>query len=96
LIAAGFCFLIFRWSQRRNWSDLHTLALAGGGILTYAWLGAFMEPETGPKTLIDHIGTVLFIGGAMWLLMTAVKKLRTAEKLPSSIHVYAAIADATR
>jgi hypothetical protein len=78
LIAAVSLTLVLRWSHRRNWSALHTLALAGGGILTYAWLGALMEPETGPKTIIDHIGTMLFIGGAMWLFITAAKKLRTS------------------
>lgn len=71
--------LVFRWSRRSNWSALHTLALAGGATLTYAWLGAFMEPETGPKTIIDHIGTMLFIGGAIWLFITAAKKLRTSN-----------------
>jgi hypothetical protein len=79
LIAAVSLTLVFRWSHRSNWSALHTLALAGGGILTYAWLGALMEPETGPKTIIDHIGTILFIGGAMWLFITAANKLRTSN-----------------
>jgi hypothetical protein len=79
LIAAVFLTLVFRWSHRSNWSALHTLALAGGGILTYAWLGTFMEPETGPKTIFDHIGTILFIGGAMWLFITATKRLRTSN-----------------
>jgi hypothetical protein len=79
LIAAVSVTLVFRWSHRRNWSALHTLALAGGGMLTYAWLGALMEPETGPKTIIDHMGTLLFIGGAMWLFITAAKKLRTSN-----------------
>jgi hypothetical protein len=80
ILIAAVCFtLVFRWSHRRNWSALHTLALAGGGILTYAWLGAFMEPETGPKTIIDHIGTLFFIGGAMWLFITGAKKLRISK-----------------
>jgi hypothetical protein len=78
LIAAVCLTLVFRWSHRSNWSALHTLALAGGGILTYAWLGAFMEPETGPKTIIDHIGAMFFIGGAIWLFITGAKKLRTS------------------
>jgi hypothetical protein len=78
LIAAVYFILVFSWSHRNSWSALHTLALAGGGILTYAWLGAFMEPETGPKTMIDHIGTLFFIGGAIWLLITAARNLRTS------------------
>lgn len=73
LISSLFFTLVFRWSHRSTWSKLHTLALAGGGLLTYAWLGAVMEPETGPKATIDHIGTIVFIGGAVWLFITAVK-----------------------
>jgi hypothetical protein len=84
ILIAAVCFtLIFRWSYRSNWSVLHTLALAGGGILTYAWLGAFMEPETGPKTIIDHIGTMFFIGGAIGLFITAAKKMRTSRLIES-------------
>jgi hypothetical protein len=79
LIAAVSCTLVYKWSRRSNWSAFHTLALAGGGILTYAWLGAFMEPETGPKTMIDHIGTLILIGGALWLFITAAKNLRTSQ-----------------
>jgi hypothetical protein len=78
LIAAVSFTLVFKWSYRSNWSALHTLALAGGGLLTYAWLGVLMEPESGPKTIIDHIGTLFFIGGALWLFIIAAKTLQTS------------------
>lgn len=74
LIAVVFFVLVYKWAQRRSWSARHTLALAGGGILTYAWLGAVMVPESGPKTLVDHVGTAIFVGGAVWLLMIAIRK----------------------
>ena len=51
IAAAGF-IVIFRWAQRSTWNALHTLSLAGGALLTYASLGALMEPETGSKTSI--------------------------------------------
>jgi hypothetical protein len=79
LLAAACLVLALRWSRRSDWSALHTLALAGGGILTYAWLGAVMEPETGPKSTIDHVGTLLFVSGALWLLAIAAKKLRMSQ-----------------
>ncbi len=78
VVATVFFALVLRWSRRREWSTLHVLALVGGGILTYAWLGAFMEPETGPRTAIDSIGTVIFILGAVGLYVIAVKKLRSS------------------
>ena len=81
LVATVCLVLVFRWSRRSSWSPLHTLALAGGGLLTYAWLGAFMEPESGPKTTIDHVGTIFFVAGAMWLFITAVKKSRTSTTM---------------
>lgn len=80
LIAAIFFALIYQWSRQQGWSALHTLALAGGGILTYAWLGAVMTPESGPRTTIDNIGTVIFIAGAVWLFTIAFKKLQSSGK----------------
>ncbi|HEX6682408.1 MAG TPA: hypothetical protein VF062_06410 [Candidatus Limnocylindrales bacterium] len=78
LIAVGFFALVRQWSRRAGWSPVHTLALAGGAILTYAWLGAVMEPETGPKTLADHLGTIVFICGALGLFVVAVRSSRRA------------------
>jgi hypothetical protein len=53
--------------------------MVGGGILTYAWLGIFMEPESGPKMLIDYIGSIFFASGAVGLFVMAVRKLRKSE-----------------
>ena len=75
IAAAGF-IVIFRWAQRSTWNALHTLSLAGGALLTYAWLGALMEPETGPKTSIDHLGTLVLIVAALWLVIVAAENLR--------------------
>lgn len=74
IIAASFFVLILRWSHQSNWGFLHTLALVRGGIATYAWLGIFMEPESGPKTLIDHIGSVFIVAFVYWLLFSAGRK----------------------
>ena len=55
--------------RQPTWTRTHILATVGGAILTYAWLGAVMEPESGPKTLIDHLGTAAIIAfsGLLWL-----------------------------
>jgi hypothetical protein len=76
LVAATFFASVHRWSGRSGWTRLHTLALAGGGIGTYAWLGAVMEPETGARTILDHAGTLVFIAVALGLLAIAVAKRR--------------------
>lgn len=83
LVIAAFFALLVRWSRRRGWSETHKLALAGGGILTYGWVGAFMTPETGPKALIDHIGTGLFIAGAIALLVLALGNQRAQASAPA-------------
>jgi hypothetical protein len=80
LVLAGIFFTLVRaWSQK-GWSDVHTIALAAGGIATYAWLGAFMKPESGPKTMADHIGTVILIVFAFTLVVQALKTVRLAQK----------------
>lgn len=87
LIALIFFALIYRWAGSRNWSELHGLALATGGILTYAWLGAVMPPETGPKNMIDHVGTAIFIIGTIVLTIVAIRrrlKIRSRASIPNN------------
>jgi hypothetical protein len=62
VIAVAVSLAVYRWSGRREWSGVHTLALAGGALLTYAWLGMTMEPETGPRLIVDYVGSLLIIG----------------------------------
>jgi len=80
LLAIGFFTIVSLWSHRIGWSEMHRLAIAGGGILTFAWLGIGMEPESGPKTAIDHIGSAFLVCGAIVLLAIAVRNLRKFEK----------------
>lgn len=44
-----------------------------------AWLGVFMEPESGHKDVFDYIGSVLFAFGSIVLLAIAAGKLRKSE-----------------
>ena len=75
VLAAAFFWLLGRWSASAQWSVDHTLAAATGGLLTYAWLGAVMEPETGPRSVADHIGTGVLIVAVAGLLLLARKRL---------------------
>jgi hypothetical protein len=82
LLIIGFFTMVSLWSSRGGWSAMHRLASVGGGILTYAWLGMFMEPESGPKTVFDYIGSAIFTFGAIFLLAIAVRNLRKSEMTP--------------
>jgi hypothetical protein len=83
LLIIGFFTMILVWSSHIDWSAMHRLAIVGGGILTYAWLGMVMEPESGPKAVFDYIGSAIFAFGAIFLLVIAIRKLRKSE----TIHV---------
>ncbi|WP_210467916.1 hypothetical protein [Sporosarcina sp. 6E9] len=61
-----FFIIVFRWSRRIGWGDIHRIAIAGGGIVTYAWLGLFS-------------GSFIFAFGAIILLVVAVRKLRKSR-----------------
>lgn len=81
-VAAGiltvviFFAAVFHWARRIGWSAMHRLALAGGGILTYAWLGLLMEPESGSKVIFDYIGSTILAAFAIVLLRRAAGKVR--------------------
>jgi hypothetical protein len=67
--------LIWYWSRRSGWSELHRVAVAGGLLLTYAWYGFIQVPSTGDTSpLIDTVGNIIFASGALILLMIAWKK----------------------
>ncbi|ERI07422.1 hypothetical protein HMPREF0083_04507 [Aneurinibacillus aneurinilyticus ATCC 12856] len=79
LLAFVFFTLIYFWSYRIGWGTMHRLAITGGGILTYSWLGVFMEPETGSKMMIDYIGSAIFVLITITLLVVAIWKVYKYE-----------------
>jgi hypothetical protein len=81
LLVIIFFITIFGWSGRIGWSTMHRLAVIGGGILTYAWLGLFMEPESGPKAGSDYVGSVFLAFSVIILLAFASGKLRKFEMM---------------
>lgn len=87
LIIVGFFMVVSPWPNRPEWGALHRLAFAGGGILTYSWLGLVMEPETGPRSLFDQLGSLLIVCIAIGLFVLAVTKLRTNQNgSPTSVN----------
>jgi hypothetical protein len=79
LLILVFFTTISIWSRRLGWSAMHRLAIAGGGIFTYAWLGILMEPDSGPKAGFDYVGSVFLSLAAIALLAFAARKRHSPE-----------------
>ncbi|MGA8112119.1 MAG: hypothetical protein WCA46_00500 [Actinocatenispora sp.] len=69
-----------RWTRRSGWSDRHSLAVAGGALLTYAWAGflnSLYNAEYGGAPLgIAFAGNVVFGLCAVVLLAFATRAVR--------------------
>lgn len=70
---------VSKWSRRPGWSGMHTLALAGGALLAYAWHAYPQPPVLGSTGTIDVIGNAIFGLGAIILLAAAVAAQRSVE-----------------
>jgi hypothetical protein len=70
-------FLALRWSRRSGWSHSHTVALAGGALLTYAWHG-FLQPSLDRgDSPVDLLGNAFFAAIALLVLILAQVRIRT-------------------
>ena len=77
-VVALVTMLCARWSHSRHWGPAHRLALAGGALLTYAWLG-FLNAQALPVPAATALtGSVVFGTGAIVLLIMAVWRIRQA------------------
>ncbi|MEU4286914.1 hypothetical protein AB0E63_01730 [Kribbella sp. NPDC026596] len=63
--------VIVRWSRRTGWTQLHSLALAGGALLTYAWHAFPEAPVMDASHTVDLIGNAVFGLLAVILLVNA-------------------------
>jgi hypothetical protein len=80
-LVAAVTILVLRWSRRKGWDAAHRLALAGGALLTYAWIGFPMAPLDESSHTVDLIGNAIFALGALVLLAAAI---RTVHKTKGS------------
>lgn len=77
LLIAAVAGLVIRWSRRDGWGAVHRLALAGGALLTYAWLGFVLSALILGRTgAVDLIGNAVFAAGAVALLAAAARTVR--------------------
>jgi hypothetical protein len=73
-IVAVFAVVVTKWSRRTGFGVRHHVALVAGGVFTYAWLGLVMVPESGPKSLLDHAGSVAIAAFAIALVLLALRR----------------------
>jgi cytochrome bd-type quinol oxidase subunit 2 len=79
-LVVALCALIAHWSRREGWGALHRLALAGGAVLTYAWIAFPQVPVVGSTGTIDLIGNMVFAAGAVTLLAIAVGRINRVAR----------------
>lgn len=72
IFVVGIALLSF-WSRRARWTPRHTLAAAGGAMLTYACTAFPQEPVVGLKGNVDLVGNVIFAVVAVALLVAAAR-----------------------
>ncbi|MFH5801265.1 hypothetical protein [Haladaptatus sp. CMAA 1911] len=81
LLIGAMILLIGSWSQRTDWGEIHRIALAGGAMLTYAWISFVLVPYGGVSKTVDLVGDVVFTLGAVLLIIVAARRVRrTAEE----------------
>jgi hypothetical protein len=66
------------WSRRSGWNGLHTLSLAGGAALAYAWHAFIQQPVTGKADLGMRIGNAILALGTILLLYAAARRTSAA------------------
>ncbi|WP_433226759.1 hypothetical protein [Actinomadura formosensis] len=84
VVIAVTIIVVGRWSRQRNWSRAHRLALATGAVLTYAWMGFGMQPESGPKTTGDYVMNVVLASGTVALVVFAARRLHAFRPAAST------------
>lgn len=82
LLATG-SLLIWNWSRRTAWSELHQFAIAGGLLMVYVWYGFVQVPSVGDTTAqIDTLGNIVLGIGAIILLVVGWRRVSADHSPP--------------
>ncbi|MGN5632872.1 hypothetical protein [Streptomyces sp. AC154] len=79
LLVAAVLVPCVRWARSEGWTGAHRLGLAGGALLTYAWVGFEQVRYLDVSRVTGLIGNAVFATGALVLL--AVSAARRAWSL---------------
>jgi hypothetical protein len=80
ILVGALVALCARWSRSRGWGAAHRLALAGGALLTYVWVGFTHVRDMGVPYATGLWGGAVFGLGATILLAAAVRALPVAGR----------------
>ncbi|MEU4405413.1 hypothetical protein AB0F88_12860 [Streptosporangium sp. NPDC023963] len=75
-LIAVMAVVISRWSRGDGWGAAHRLALAGGALLTQAFIGFLLLLLHGTATTANLIGQVILVLGALTLFLVARRTVR--------------------
>ncbi|WP_123525399.1 hypothetical protein [Streptomyces sp. 840.1] len=81
LLVAAVLVPCVRWARSERWTGAHRLGLAGGALLTYAWVGFEQARYLDVSRATGLIGNAVFATGALALLAAAVAAVRPARAL---------------
>ena len=73
LAAAG--LVVPRFARHQAWTARHTLALAAGALLTFAWVGFVLASILAPGDVLRHVGNAGFALVAVTLLLGARRRI---------------------
>jgi hypothetical protein len=75
----GTAIFVTQWSKRKTWGVSHRLALAGGALLTYAWVGFVAVPMVGDQGMMKWVGNIILTLFAIGLLIVAVRTVQKGQ-----------------
>jgi hypothetical protein len=76
---------VLAWSRRQGWRLEHTLALAAGAALAYAWHAFLQHPAVGTLDASVRVGNALFLAGAVGLIWFAGRRVVEAHRVESRL-----------
>jgi hypothetical protein len=74
------------WSRLSGWNGLHTLSLAGGAALAYAWHSFIQQPVIGKADAAMRIGNAVLALGVVVLLYAGARRTRGALAEATAVH----------
>ncbi len=77
--------VVRRWSRRASWTGRHSMALAGGTLLTYAWHAFPEHPVVEASKGVDLAGNVVFAALAVGLVVVC--WIRSGRSVDATIQV---------
>lgn len=73
-VLCGSFFAVVLASARPSWTPLHTVGLAAGALLTYAWGGFVVLDQHGWTSPFDIAGNLVLSAGAVLLIVVATRR----------------------